>query len=323
MPKPKENSYRKYLEQRHESFQTPDDLINSMVEKAIGTGIVEKRKIIEGEVNEVYDVSTNRGSVIVRISRLGRSSFETEEKIIRLVSLAGVPAPKVLLIDDSPDSGQDLTFCIEEKIEGQQLKDLMRFRDKDSLRKLLGESAKILSIIHQIPVNKFGPINSEKYFETWADFVYQFEPKRNKIVKVGKKIGLASNDIDRAFKIQSDHRNLFQLENPMLLHGDFSPKHILVKDNGITGVIDFEDAKGGDPIRDIAWLDFFYHNAFPIEWFTDGYTNRELFDKNFDIKMKLYKLNLGLDLVNYFSDEKNLPGMLYAKGRLTAELANF
>ena len=41
---------------------------------------------------------------------------------------------------------------------------------------------------------------------------------------------------------------------PVLLHADLGPEHLLVRDSRLVGVIDWGDARVGDPALDYAWL---------------------------------------------------------------------
>jgi aminoglycoside phosphotransferase (APT) family kinase protein len=41
---------------------------------------------------------------------------------------------------------------------------------------------------------------------------------------------------------------------PSLIHADLGPEHLLVRDGGLAGVIDWGDARIGDPAVDYAWL---------------------------------------------------------------------
>ena len=41
---------------------------------------------------------------------------------------------------------------------------------------------------------------------------------------------------------------------PVLLHADLGPEHLLVRDGRLAGVIDWGDARLGDPALDYAWL---------------------------------------------------------------------
>lgn len=325
MPKTKDNDpYQRFLEKKHEGFVTPEKLIAEMVAKATGSEFVEKRKIIEGEMNEVYDVTTSdKQNVIVRISRWKYPTLEAEEKIIRLVRMIGVPAPKVLLIEQTFSESKKLTFCVEEKMEGVPLKDIMKSMDKETLKPFITEAGRILSKINSVSVEMFGLQDGSDLYKSWKDFIFNLEKKRGKIIKAGESVGADINLIDKAFSLLRENENIFNTKEPKLLHGDYSPKHWVVKDNKIVGIIDFEGAKGGDPVRDIAWVSYFYNDSFPIEWLIEGYENKELFDKNFDFKMKLYRLHISLDLLQYFQVEKNISGMTYAKRRLTEEMENW
>lgn len=315
-----QDPYQRFLEERHATFQTPENVIAGVVEKATGSRLTEMRKIVKGEVNEVYDaIVPGKPNVIVRISRFGKNSFETEEKTIRLVSMSGVPAPRVLLIKDAGD----ITFCVEEKIEGEPLSKIMRILDPDVFKSLIVQSGEILSKINSIAVEGFGSLNADVKFKTWEDFIFSFEKRRNGIIEGGQKVGVTAGQIDRGFQILHSHQSLFSLPEARLLHGDFSPKHLLVKDGKITGIIDFENAKGGDPVRDIAWVNYFYEDSFPLEYLKEGYTDKSIFDENFDLKLKLYKLHLGLDLLNYYNDENNISGLTHSAKRFTESLQNF
>jgi aminoglycoside 2''-phosphotransferase len=39
----------------------------------------------------------------------------------------------------------------------------------------------------------------------------------------------------------------------VLVHGDLRPEHVLVDDGRITGVLDWSDARAGDPAKDLVW----------------------------------------------------------------------
>lgn len=315
-----QDPYQRFLEERHKTFQTPENVIAGVVEKATGSQLSEMRKIVEGEVNEVYDATVpGKSNVIVRISRFGKNSFETEEKTIRLVTMSGVPAPRVLLIEDAGD----VTFCVEEKIEGEPLSKIMKTLEPGVFKSLVVQSGSILSKINSIPVEGFGSLNADVKFQTWEDFIFSFEERRSGIIEGGQKVGVTAEQVDKGFQILHSHQGLFRLPEARLLHGDFSPKHLLVKDGKITGIIDFENAKGGDPVRDIAWVNYFYGDSFPLEYLKEGYADKSIFDENFDLKLNLYKLHLGLDLLNYYNDENNISGLTHSGKRFAQSLQNF
>ena len=52
---------------------------------------------------------------------------------------------------------------------------------------------------------------------------------------------------------------------PVLVHSDLGPEHMLVRDGRLAGVIDWGDARLGDPALDYSWL---LHGPFP-DWDVD------------------------------------------------------
>lgn len=318
------NPYQKYLEEKHGKLNAPQRIVEKVVNKATGSSLVEKRRIIEGEVNEVYEVTTkNNQNVIVRISRSMHPRFEAEEKAIRLALMAGVPAPKVLLIEKINQRENNLTFCVEEKIVGRPLNKFMDKLDEKTLKSIISEAGNILSQIHSVELEGFGGLDRDKPYKTWTEYVLRPEKKLERITQAAEAVGIDVKLIDKAIEILKEHRRLYKEVKPQLLHGDFSTKHLLVKDNHIVGIIDFENAKGGDPVLDFAWLNYFYGQVIPTDWLKTGYKNKDLFDRDFELKMKLYRLNLGLGFIDYYEYEKNEAGMNHTKKKFHEELRNF
>ena len=75
---------------------------------------------------------------------------------------------------------------------------------------------------------------------------------RDAIVEAATKMGMATSDVDRGLDILKQNARLFENVSSQLLHSDFSSKHILVDGNTITGILDFEGSKSGDPVWDFA-----------------------------------------------------------------------
>ena len=57
----------------------------------------------------------------------------------------------------------------------------------------------------------------------------------------------------RAQRLFDEVETLVDFE-PVLLHADLGPDHLLVRDGRLSGVIDWGDARVGDPALDYAWL---------------------------------------------------------------------
>jgi len=311
------NPYQEYLEKKHASLNTPEELVAKVVKKATKLKFVERERIIAGEVNEVYDVTLQGGkNVIVRISRNKHPRFEAEEKAIRMAAQVGVPTPSVLLIEGLNHGNEKLTFCVEEKINGIPLSDQMGQLSKEELQSLIEQSGSILSKIHSVRVDRFGGFDKLAPYENWSGFVFKPFKAIQRVMKIADEIGVERPLINKAVSTLKEHEGLFNRVTPQLLHGDFSIKHMLIRDKKIVGIIDFENAKGGDPVFDFAWFDYFYGESIPRKWMKKGYSNTKLFDGNFEAKLNLYRLHLSLNLLDYYELEKNSAGLDHTKKKL-------
>ena len=70
------DEYNKFLEEIHSKNFTTDDVISDVVKEATGSEVISKKRIMAGEVNEVYDVELQgKDNVIVRIHKSDKPVF--------------------------------------------------------------------------------------------------------------------------------------------------------------------------------------------------------------------------------------------------------
>lgn len=312
-------TYNEYLQKKHSQFQTDKNLIEKIVNSATKSNIKSLSKLVEGEVNEVYDVLTEtHKELIVRISRAKTPNFETEEKYIKLVRELGVPAPKILLVKRI---NEHLTFCLEEKIPGKPFRDIEKSLSKSARKTIIREAGRILSGIHSIKTNNYGTLAYDNY-ERWTELIEEVKRNPKKPLQY-KDEAVDQKKVDRAIKIILENLSLFETKKPQLLHSDYGTKHWLVHEGKITGILDFEGVKGGDPLYDFAWVDFFQHATIDIKLMLEGYEDNEKIKDNFDYKIKLYKLVLSLRILEYYISENNRGGILHCTTALQSGIKEF
>lgn len=312
-------TYNAYLQRKHSKFQTNKDSIGQVVFEATKSSIKSIEKIVEGEVNEVYDVLTqDNKKVIVRISRRKAPSFETEQKYVNKVRKLGVPAPNILLVKRV---SENLTFCVEEKIDGKTFRDIENSISKPEKRKIILLAGNILSKIHSIKVDKFGTLSHDSY-SSWTKVIREVERNPKNPLQY-KDESVNQKNVDRGIKIILDNLPLFEIKIPQLLHSDYGTKHWLVNKGQITGILDFEGVKGGDPLYDFGWVDFFQGDNVDIKLLLEGYENRDNIKDNFDFKIKLYKLVLSLRILEYYISEENIGGIQHCVTQLDKTLKYF
>lgn len=312
------NDYLDYLEQKHATFNTPSAMIEAVVNTAVGSKLKVKEKVILGEVNEVYDVTTeDERQIIVRIIRSNHPRFAAEKWALDKTREAGVPTPEVLLIT----SQQGLTFCVETKLSDAPLKNIP-WQEQDKIKAFVVQAGAILAKIHSVYPEGFGGLknNGQGKFSSWLEYMMEIEGEKKEIFESATKIGLPTEDVELGFTLLKKGQQYFDNVTPHLLHGDFSTKHILVENDFISGIIDFESCKSGDPMWDFAWWSYFFGKDIPIEWLKEGYSQVHESDPNFDKKLILYKIHLGLGMIHYYESENNISGMRHAKEKYLEDL---
>jgi len=114
-----ESNYIQYLSSIHSRQTTQDEIIRDVIKEANGQDMLSKRRIIAGEVNEVYDVTLNDQSrVILRISPNGSSSFQQEEFVLKQCQKAEIPVPEILFIKYLTIDHKEYGFCVMQRIDG-------------------------------------------------------------------------------------------------------------------------------------------------------------------------------------------------------------
>ena len=148
---------------------------------------------------------------------------------------------------------------------------------------------------------------------TWASFMRKWGEKRDELIEQGTRIGVESQLIDVAIATLDRAHPEYENVGRHLLHGDYTPEHILLSEGGISGVIDFENCLSDDPAYDFAWWDYFRGDELPVAWLIEGYGDAP---SSLARRMTLAKLHLALGFVEYYSITKNPRGIQLTRRHL-------
>lgn len=317
--------YQNYLNEKHARFAIDEKLIEDEVSKATGAEVKTKKRVIAGEDNEVYDVTTSKGNFILRISRETEDTFTPEMWALNEARAKGAPTPQVLLIEDIKDKERDVRVAVETKLPGRALNEI--HISHSHARAIVSQAGEILAKIHSVVPKKFGYLGREGVgkYETWELFMLKVltSKKVKGVLDAANKAKVPKDQINEALRIIKENSIIFQGITPHLIHGDFGPKHILVEGNMITGIIDFENARSGDIVWDFAWWSYFGKNRPPIEWLMEGYEKLSKLPGDFDLRLRLYRLRMGLDLICYYVGEKHELGLQVTRVNLIEDLEFF
>jgi aminoglycoside phosphotransferase (APT) family kinase protein len=151
-----------------------------------------------------------------------------EFRLLRIAQTHGLAAPKPYYLDESCDLFPTPVLVIE-FVEGVTV-----FEPAD-LTDYLAQMAAEIARIHEVkcsPELSFLPMQDKGFGERPAIL----------------DISLSEDHIRDAMEIAWP---LAQTNDCVLLHGDYWPGNILWKDGRLAAVIDWEDARGGDPLADL------------------------------------------------------------------------
>jgi aminoglycoside phosphotransferase (APT) family kinase protein len=321
------DSYQTFLKNLHKKFRTPEKIIAGEVFKATQQKLIKLERIIQGEVNEVYDVILQNGKhVIVRIARGDELwQFEKEKWAIDQCQSLNIPLPKILWVNTITAGNEKLAFNIEEKLAGKLLSTKADL-PSEKRRLLVNHAGLILSRIHKVKTNYYGSINEngKEEFTKLADYLKDLYSKENDFLEAAIKIKLDQSLIKVIFDFLLRRLDLGEYEYNVLLHHDFSPRHILVIEGNITGILDFGNVKSGYPIDDIAWWDYFEEEGFPTEWLIEGYSNKKLVnDSRFNDKLHYARLMMSLEFIYWFALVDHKHGAEHTKKEVKKDLKYF
>lgn len=289
-----------WKEQKHAQWNTPDAVMQDLVRRAVGSTIGTRARIVGGENNEVWSITTAAGDdLIMRISRT--ETFAAERWATEQAYGLGVPAPEVLLVDDDV-AVQDtrLAIWLHRTIHGQPL---YTIQDEQVARRLTTDLGELLARIHTIPTSGNGRLDSsgrgqDDNFSTylsWGD-------------DAARANGISQADVDLALRLLEAHRNVWSVP-PRLLHGDWLPEHIIVRDDTVVGIIDFGNARSGDPAYDLAYWQFFWDaERYPDSCVLDGYRRVADVGGAFELRFALCRLGYSMRALPFYAEgERSFP----------------
>ena len=197
-----------------------------------------------------FEISNSRGTraLILRREPFARVStlqagLETEAELIKLAGAAGVPAPSVVYVlrpEDHCGRGFLMARLHGETIPRKLLRDAPYIAARARLTTDCGEA---LARLHRITPSKPlpqplriapGSVRVKELHSAYTDN------------------GLANPVFAYALKWLADH--LPPDPSPRLVHGDFRMGNLMVDEDGLVGVLDWELAHLGDPMEDLGWL---------------------------------------------------------------------
>jgi aminoglycoside phosphotransferase (APT) family kinase protein len=170
--------------------------------------------------------------LIARSDRPGRGALTVEAAAITAAARAGVPEPEIVAIDEA--------FIVMARIEGETIpRRILRDDAYADVRPLLAsQCGEILARIHSIPVEAVPGLATHDALEDLTAMIHAFDDP--------------SPALELGLVWLAQHRPAGA--GDCVLHGDFRNGNLIVGDDGIRAVLDWELVHRGDPMQDLGYL---------------------------------------------------------------------
>jgi aminoglycoside phosphotransferase (APT) family kinase protein len=317
---PAELDRSQHLALLHEGWATPLNIVGAAVAEVAKAPVLDVRRVVAGEQNEVYDVTLERApSLILRISHRGSEAHEREAWVLGQCASRGIPAPRVHALRRVEVGGEQRSVIVMEKLPGERLCDVNR--GELDLRRVLGEVGEWLTELHSIPVHGFGYLDGSGvgFRATFDDWLAgSLTTAAHVFEEAGRSVGLDGATI-RAWL--SEIVDAFRAAPPRvaLIHNDLLANHVLVHDGHLSGIIDFGEVAAEPAAIDFARWDFNEGRRFPVEWIQAGYRDSSVFAAPNDRTYRALWLATGLWLMQWYHGTGFQPGVEAARDRLLSE----
>jgi aminoglycoside phosphotransferase len=173
------------------------------------------------------------------VVKSGKRIAVGEAEALKVAALTGIPAPRVLEANTTPD-GQYIRMSY---IRGQSLDTLWPSMSVDQKKDIAGQLRIIVEKMRSVapPANLIGACDGTEIRDTRVHFTYHSPPCRDeKAFNEYLSSALLEHTpplVREAFirRLRTDHR-------VVLSHCDLTPRNILVQDGKIQGLVDWEDS---------------------------------------------------------------------------------
>lgn len=219
-----------------------EDLATALADVLGARDVSELTRLSGGASRETWSFLADGRPLIVQRQRSGDTrDMGVEAAVVRTAFESGVPVPE-LVASGSGSVGSH--YMILTQIEGETIarKILRDERFARARAVLVAQMASALAALHSIDPGKIAGLPA-------IDQVLQY---RQTLDNLNESLGQAHPAFELAFRWLE--RNRPAETRRCLVHGDFRLGNIMVGEEGLRAVLDWELAHVGDPMEDLGWL---------------------------------------------------------------------
>ncbi|MFW6047030.1 MAG: aminoglycoside phosphotransferase family protein [Candidatus Woesearchaeota archaeon] len=232
--------------------------------------VIDKSKGVD---QEVKIIQTNKDKYVLKNPHKEQDKILKEIVATQLCSEKNIPVPRVIYSTEN--------LLIESCIEGVDLDDLEA--SKEHFKNIYFQIGKLTKLMHSIQGQKFGSVNQNQLIgdsESQEEAILSWIP--SEIERLEKLNYYSSEQINKIKEYFENNKSILNTHESVLLHSDITDSNIVIKDNEVSGFIDFGDLSVGPAMQDFAFMYIDHFGDFKFDKLLEGYG-----EHNFE-EMKFY-----------------------------------
>jgi len=281
-----------------QSFELTKEQANAILSRT-GYGSTDDhsvRKFEEGMMNDVFSIG-DTFVIKVNTGHPDLPKLEKEYDVMQTMHTAEVPVPPVYAYDDTKET-VPYPYLLMGFVTGETLSTVsatLGEKEREGVTEKLGE---ILGRIHAVDYREHKNMNTEKWIASPA-IQQRVETALEKL----RDTDLLSDGEKKMITDLYLHSDTFKSDRPRsILHGNFSPANVLVKDNEVTGVIDWEFGSLGDAEEELAVT---LYRGLPSDDLSETFLNG--YSRFHDVRGDFYDRYLGYVLLYFLKILPDVP----------------
>jgi aminoglycoside phosphotransferase (APT) family kinase protein len=217
-----------------------EELEQGLVRVMNATSITNLQRLSGGASRETWRFTADQQEFVLQRVRPGTiGGFQVEPKVLSAAHRAGVPVAE-LVVDGANSKELNDPFMIVRAVEGETIaRKILRDEKFDTARKVLTSQLGIAAAqLHQIDVSSVPGLVADDQMKRYQTVL--------------RDLGEPHPVFEAAFRWLEINRP--ESTSECLVHGDYRLGNIMVNDQGLTAILDWELAHIGDPMEDLGWL---------------------------------------------------------------------
>ena len=219
------------------------------------TGVGHVKELNGGKHSKAFSYEYGEQSFIVRFSTENRGflkdkyAFEHFGNQIRIPQVVNIGVYK------------DIHYCITQKIQGETVRDQYKKDNFNSLSLLYDTVEKISKVTIVGTGYGYLDLNGNAPYQSSLEYIRSVYGSTDLFDWTEiHRLPFVEKDFTNYVAKKMEHFAQFTTEQRELLHGDFGADNVFVKDNVVSGVIDWEKMRYGDHFLDVGRVLLFCPN---------------------------------------------------------------